>query len=82
MSSLNAVKCLREANLEVLGMASIFTYGFDQAVSNFKQESCKLICLADYASLLEVALKEQYIHNDEMEVLRSWRQDPSNWKGQ
>jgi len=81
MSSLNAVKCLREADMEVLGMASIFTYGFDQATSNFKQESCKLICLADYSALLEVALKEQYIQQDEMQVLQNWRKDPSNWTG-
>ena len=81
MSSLNAVKCLREADMEVLGMASIFTYGFDQAAANFDQESCKLICLGDYSALLEVALKEQYIQQDEMEVLQNWREDPSNWKG-
>ncbi|HAW52104.1 MAG TPA: orotate phosphoribosyltransferase [Flavobacteriales bacterium] len=81
MSSLNAVKCLRDAGMEVLGMASIFTYGFDQATDNFKDEACSLISLADYSTLLEVALQEKYIHQDEMEVLKNWRKDPSNWKG-
>jgi len=81
MSSLNAVKCLREAGKEVLGMASIFTYGFDQATTNFKNESCKLICLADYTALLEVALQEKYVREDEMQVLKNWRLDPSNWNG-
>ena len=81
MSSLNAVKCLREADMEVLGMASIFTYGFDKAADNFKDASCKLIPLADYPAMLEVALKENYVRKEDMEVLKNWREDPSNWTG-
>jgi len=79
MSSLNAVKCLRDANLNVLGMTSIFTYGFDVANENFNHENCSLHCLADYNTMLEAALEEHYVTEGEMEVLRSWRQNPSNW---
>ena len=79
MSSLNAVKCLREADFEVLGMTSIFTYGFDVAKENFERESCALQCLGDYNTMLDAALEEHYISEDEMEVLKSWRQNPSKW---
>ena len=79
MSSLNAVKCLREADLNVLGMASIFTYGFDLAKENFEKEQCPVHCLADYNIMLEAALDDKYIAENEIEVLKSWRKDPSNW---
>lgn len=79
MSSLNAVKCLREADFNVLGMASIFTYGFDLAKENFKQEQCTVHSLADYNIMLDAALADKYINESEVEVLKSWRKDPSNW---
>jgi len=36
-SSLNAVKALRESNLEVLGMIAIFTYGLNISMENFQK---------------------------------------------
>src|SRR5689334_17044054 len=47
-SSLKAVQALREAGFDVLGMVSIFNYGFDVANQNFKQADVKLISLSDY----------------------------------
>uniref|UniRef100_UPI0030DC06E0 orotate phosphoribosyltransferase n=1 Tax=uncultured Planktosalinus sp. TaxID=1810935 RepID=UPI0030DC06E0 len=51
-SSLNAVKALKEAELNIKGMVAIFTYGFDIAEENFKQEKISLHTLSDYTSLL------------------------------
>ena len=80
MSSLNAVVCLREANFNVLGMTSIFTYGFDVAKINFENEHCSLHCLSDYNHLLEAALQNNYIDSTELEALKSWRVNPEIWK--
>ena len=41
-SSLKAVDALRSVGAEVVGMVSIFTYGFDVATENFKQANCTL----------------------------------------
>ena len=41
-SSLNAVKALREAGCEVLGMAAIFTYEFKKAADGFTAAGCRL----------------------------------------
>ena len=56
-SSLRAVEALREVGCIVLGMVSIFTYGFPVAEHNFKNANCKLISLTNYESLIELALE-------------------------
>lgn len=79
-SSLNAVKALQEANLQIKGMLAIFSYGFDTANENFKEANIELHTLSNYEYLLEVALKTNYINQAESELLKSWRKDPANWK--
>ncbi|MEX2511766.1 MAG: orotate phosphoribosyltransferase [Cyclobacteriaceae bacterium] len=78
-SSLKAVRDLKKAGFEVLGMVAIFTYGFDIAAQNFEKESVKLVCLSDYDSLLPVALAEKYISDTDMSTLSQWRRHPEKW---
>jgi orotate phosphoribosyltransferase len=79
-SSLKAAQVLREAGFEVLGMVSIFSYGFDIATRNFYEANTSLISLSDYSSLLKYALDQKYITEDQITTLKAWRVDPSNWK--
>lgn len=79
-SSLKAVQALREAGFDVLGMVSIFNYGFDIATRNFYEASTSLISLSDYNSLLKYALSQKYITEDQVTSLKAWRVDPSGWK--
>jgi orotate phosphoribosyltransferase len=79
-SSLKAVQALRDAGAVVLGMVSIFTYGFDVAMNNFYQENVSLVSLSDYNYLLSSALGQNYINEKELASLKAWRYDPSNWK--
>lgn len=78
-SSLNAVKALKEAHLNVKGMVAIFTYGFDVATKNFKKEGITLNTLSNYESLLEQALATNYIAVKELETLSVWNSNPSKW---
>jgi len=78
-SSLGAVKALREAGCEVLGMLAIFTYEFQKAADGFKSENCILNTLSGYSALIDTALKTGYIGDNEIETLRTWRSDPSVW---
>lgn len=57
-SSLKAVQDLRNAGFEVIGMAAIFTYGFEVARENFEKANVKLVCLSDYEALLPQAIAE------------------------
>jgi len=78
-SSLNAVRALREAGCDVLGMVAIFTYGFSKATDGFKSEKCTLNTLSDYNTLVEIAVESGYIGQSEVETLKKWRVDPSVW---
>ena len=79
-SSLVAVEALREANLIVKGMISIFTYGFPISYENFNNNNVELYTLSSYDVLLEHALEIKYINDDEFKVLNEWKQNPSEWQ--
>lgn len=78
-SSLSAVSALREAGMNVLGMASIFTYGFPQAVENFKNAGVELVSLGNYHDLIEQAVQTGYIQSEFLKTLEGWRKDPARW---
>lgn len=79
MSSLAAVKALRDAGAEVLGMVAIFTYGFPLAGERFAEEKVELTTISDYQALIEVAKTTGYISEDEYKVLGEWRKSPETW---
>jgi len=78
-SSLKAVEALREAKCNVLGLASIFTYGFELASDNFKNANCEFFTLSNYELLIEKALKENYISEKNVASLSEWKNNPKNW---
>lgn len=79
-SSLHAVEALNKAEVFVKGMVAIFTYGFGISEENFKEASIELTTLSSYQQLLEQALTDKYISENELDTLNSWRKDPSTWK--
>ncbi len=79
-SSLKAVEALRAAKVNVLGLAAIFTYGFKKAVKSFEKEQCDFFTLCDYDCLIDMAVKANYIAENELNSLRDWRLDPHKWK--
>jgi orotate phosphoribosyltransferase len=78
-SSLKAVEALRNANLDVLGMTAIFTYGFDTATQNFAEAEVTLNTLSDYPTLIALAEEQGYVKPEDIEALRRWREDPANF---
>ncbi|WP_046758789.1 orotate phosphoribosyltransferase [Kordia jejudonensis] len=78
-SSLNAVKALKKAEVNVKGMVAIFSYNFDVAKENFEASNVRLNTLSNYENLLEQALDTNYITSSELETLENWRKDPANW---
>jgi len=79
-SSLKAATALRDAGVKVIGMVAIFTYGFDTAINNFEKEDVHLVCLSDFNHLLQEALRNKFITEDQLVHVKSWRIDPANWK--
>jgi orotate phosphoribosyltransferase len=78
-SSLKAVDALKKSKFSVLGMVSIFTYGFSVAEENFAKENVKLISLSSYGELIDEALKLNYVTQKQISNLKKWRENPGAW---
>lgn len=79
-SSMKAIEALREKGCNVKGMLAIFTYGFEEAAVNLKNANCTTYTLCDYDTLIEVALKQNYITENDLDSLKQWKIDPFSWK--
>ena len=47
---------------------------------NFKNINCDTNSIFNYNDLLSIALKNNYIENQDLEKLKSWRDNPEKWK--
>ena len=79
-SSLDSAQVLKDAGMNVKGIVSIFTYGFDAAAENFKKAECEYVSLCDYSTLLPIAKEQHYIEESDLSVLNEWRDNPAIWK--
>ncbi len=80
-SSLQVVDVLRNAGVDVIGMVSIFNYGFDVANKAFAEKNCKYISLTNYNALISLALDKGIVAAGMEQILLQWRNDPANWNG-
>lgn len=80
-SSLQVVSVLKEAGLDIMGMVSIFSYGFEEADKNFEKAGIKYQSLTDYGTLINIGLEKGKIESGTETLLLQWRKDPANWKG-
>jgi orotate phosphoribosyltransferase len=80
-SSLQVCDVAKDAGLEVIGMAAIFTYGFDVAGNAFRDARIPLFTLTNYPSLIDVAVGKSIVSGDDLNTLLNWSKDPGNWTG-
>ena len=82
-SVLEVVNVLREAGAEVLGVASIFTYGMQKGLDRMKEADVKNISLTDFDTIAQVAAEEGYIKESDIARLMAFRSNPSDesWIG-
>lgn len=78
-SSMKAIKDLRHAGAEVIGLTAIFKYGFQESKDLFHNEGVVVKTLTNYTTLLEVAKKHALISENDLESLNLWQASPSNW---
>lgn len=79
-SSIKAVEAIRRDGSEVVGMVAIFNYGFPVSKANFEKANIELTTLTNYDSVLDKALKINYITESDIETLQEWRKSPADWK--
>ncbi len=78
-SSLKAVEAICNAGSEVLGMSAIFTYELKTASENFSKANVRLHTLAGYSVLLETAIEQGYISQNDLLTLKQWKNNPDTW---
>ncbi len=82
-SVLEVVNVLREAGAEVLGIASIFTYGMKKGLERLADANVKNVSLTNFDVIAEVAAEEGYIAAEDVKKLIQFRNNPSDesWIG-
>lgn len=77
-SVIEVVEALREAGAEVLGIASIFTYGMQKGLDRLAAANVKNVSLSNFDVIVEVAADEGYIKAEDKERLIAFRNNPSD----
>lgn len=77
-SVIEVVNVLREHGAEVLGIASIFTYGMKKGLDRMKEANVKNISLSNFDTLVEIAAEEGYIKKEDISRLMAFRENPSD----
>ena len=82
-SVIDVVDALREAGAEVLGIASIFTYGMQKGIDRLAAAGVKNVSLTDFETIAAVAAETGYIKPEDVERLIAFRNNPSDesWIG-
>lgn len=78
-SSLQVVDVLQGLDMEVIGMVSIFNYGFNEAVNAFAAKNIRTLSLTNYNALLPLAVEKGIVSAGEIESLQNWREQPDIW---
>lgn len=74
-SSIAAVNFLKEANLDVLGVMSLFNYGLPLAKEKFDHEKLNVYSLCTLDHLLDYALESKRLNSKQIDVVKNWRSE-------
>jgi orotate phosphoribosyltransferase len=78
-SSMEAIVALQQVGAEVIGLCSVFNYGFDTASNLFALANIRTVSLSNYDAIIELALEKKSITDDELLLLKQWREVPNTW---
>ena len=77
-SVIDTVQALREARADVLGVASIFTYGMKKGLQRLAEANVKNVSLTDFDCIVNIAAEQGYIKKEDVLRLIAFRNDPSD----
>ncbi len=77
-SVIEVVEALREAGAEVLGVASIFTYGMQKGLDRLAAAGVKNVSLTNFDCIAAVAAEENYIAPSDVRRLLRFRDNPAD----
>jgi orotate phosphoribosyltransferase len=79
-SSLQAVQAVREAGSEVIGLVALFTYGFEDAVTKFKEANVPFYTISNFPVLCQVAVDHGFLNAAKMEEVQAFANNPAGWR--
>lgn len=77
-SVVEVVEALRDAGAEVLGIASIFTYGMKKGADRLAAANVRSVSLTDFDTVARAAAEEGYIAERDVARLIAFRDNPSD----
>lgn len=77
-SVLETVDALRQAGADVLGVASIFTYGMKASAEKLAGANVKNVSLCDLDEMVKTAVEEGHITEDQAARILRFRDDPKD----
>ena len=77
-SSIEVVEVLREAGCNVLGIASIFTYGLQKGIDKLASANVINHSLSNFETLVRVAADEKYISESDINKVLKFQKNPSD----
>lgn len=77
-SCIDVVDSLREVGADVLGIASIFTYGMQKSTDRLAEANVKNVSASNVDVLVEVAAEEGYIKPEDKARILKFRANPSD----
>ncbi len=78
-SAISVLEALQFVGAEVDAVISIFTYGFEKAEKRFEEIEVPVYSLTDYKTLINVAVEKGIVTGEDLDLLSSWRNNPSIW---
>ena len=78
-SSLKVCEVLQKEGLEVVGIVSIFNYGFEEARNAFEKACIPSYSLSQYEIMINLARQKGMVSENELKSLLNWRTNPSEW---
>lgn len=79
-SVLEAAEAAQREGANVLGIAAIFTYELPKGELNFKKADKELVTLTNYSTLIELAKEIGYVDEEELLMLKRFKEDQWNWQ--
>ena len=78
-SSIKAIEALREEGADIVALGAIFSYGFEKAKTAFEIAKCPYFTLSNYPSLIDIAIKNNFVSLENKDILLNWYAAPEKW---
>lgn len=80
-SSIKVIEVLKQLDLNILGLASIFNYGFNEAVQAFQSINISTCSITNFEALLKKAIEKNIIQEQDLDIIKIWQYNPASWQG-